>query len=323
MRVSAAAHGHASPRPAHVDDLRLAVIGAGLMGHSIAGVFASVGAKVRLFDSHAPSLRSAPARVAEQLARRGLDRAPAESIVLSGSLRDAVAEADLVIEAVPENLELKQGLFAEIERLAPHAILATNSSVLRIGDIAARVSDRGRVLGTHWFNPPHLVPIVEVIQGHDSEFAYIAWVIDMLDQAGKTPVHVRRDVPGFIGNRLQHALWREAIHLIETGVCDAETVDLVARQSFGLRLPAMGPMENADYVGLDLVLAVHESLFPSLCRDTEPSPVLREMVARKHLGAKTGSGFSEWHAGRREEATARLDRHLLAELSWQGETENR
>ncbi len=320
MSAAAATPGRAARRPPHIADLRLAVIGAGLMGHSIAGVFASADANVRLFDQHEPTLRTAPARVAEQLARRGVDRGPADSIVLSDSVRDAVSDADLVIEAVPENLELKQELFAELGELAPGAVLATNSSVLRTSDIAARVRDRGRVLGTHWFNPPHLVPIVEVIQADDTEFAYVAWVIDMLEQAGKTPVHVRKDVPGFIGNRLQHALWREAIHLVETGVCDAETVDLVARGSFGLRLPAMGPLENADYVGLDLVLAVHENVFPSLCRDTEPSPMLRELVARKHLGAKTGAGFSEWPAGRRDDATARLDRHLVAELSMPTDT---
>jgi len=220
-----------------------------------------------------------------------------------------------VIEAVTENLALKQDLFHQVGEWAPHAVLATNSSVLRTTDVAARTTNPARVLGTHWFNPPHLVPIVEVISGEETAFEYVSWVMDLLVQAGKTPVHVRKDVPGFIGNRLQHALWRVAMHLVATGVCDAETVDLVARNSFGLRMAAIGPIENADYVGLDLTLAVHENVFPSLCHDESPSPLLQEHVRKGELGAKTGKGFTEWPAGRREEVAKRLDDHLLKELA--------
>jgi 3-hydroxybutyryl-CoA dehydrogenase len=267
-----------------------------------------------LYDTDPQTLQTAPRRIAEQLERRGLPTDSAERITLADDLNPAVDAADLVIEAAPENLELKQNLFHQVGQMAPAAVLATNSSVLRTADIAARTDHPERVLGTHWFNPPHLVPVVEVIQGEQTAFEYIDWVMILLRQAGKMPVHVRKDVPGFIGNRLQHALWREAMYLVTSGVCDAETVDLVARNSFGLRLAAMGPIENADYVGLDLVLAVHENVFPSLCRDQEPSPLLQELVERRQLGAKSGAGFTEWPPGRREEATQRLDSHLMRQL---------
>lgn len=301
-------------RRQRVGDLRVAVLGAGLMGHSIAGVFSLNGATVSLYDTERSALDSARARVSAQLQRRGLDVAAAQAIRLDDDLDAAVTAADLVIESIPERLELKQQVLRHVGQLLPNAVLATNSSVLRTSDIAALTPNPARVLGAHWFNPPHLVPIVEVVQGEETALEDIDWVMDILRQVGKLPVHVRKDVPGFIGSRLQQALWREAIHLVEAGVCDAETVDLVARNSFGLRLAAMGPLENADFVGLDLALAVHENIFPSLCRDTGPSPLLQQLVASGELGAKTGAGFMEWPAGSREAAAERLDRHLIRSL---------
>jgi 3-hydroxybutyryl-CoA dehydrogenase len=301
-------------RPAALDALTVAVLGGGLMGHSIAGVFVRHGAAVSVFEPARPVRETITRRVAEQLERQGIRPAPAESIVVGEDLEATVAGADLVIEAVTEDLLVKQDLFEQVGRWLPSAVLATNSSVLRPTDIAVRVDNPARVLGTHWFNPPHLVPVVEVVSGTHTAYEYVAWVMDLLAQAGKLPVHVRKDVPGFIGNRLQHALWREAMHLVAEGVCDAETVDLVARNSFGLRLSAIGPIENADYVGLDLVLAVHANLFPALCDDPDPSPLLRELVAKGELGAKSGKGFTEWPTGRREAVALRLDQHLLRAL---------
>lgn len=301
-------------KPQNIDQLTLAVLGAGLMGHSIAGVFAHAGAHVTLFDTNSEVLSSAPNRIMLQFERRGLGSDAAGRTRLCSDMKEAVSGADLVIEAVPEILELKQVIFARLDEWLPEAILATNSSVLRTSDIAARASRPERILGMHWFNPPHLIPVVEVVQGELTDPTYVARVMELLKQAGKLPVHVRKDIPGFIGNRLQHALWREAMHLIATEVCDAETVDIVTRNSFGMRLAAMGPIENADYVGLDLAIAVHENIFPSLCNDTIPSPILRRLVEEGHLGAKTGSGFGEWPAGRREEATKRLEAHLLKQI---------
>jgi 3-hydroxybutyryl-CoA dehydrogenase len=139
--------------------------------------------------------------------------------------------------------------------------------------------------------------------------------MELLARVGKLPVRVERDVPGFVGNRLQHALWREAIDLVATGVCDAETVDLVVRNTIGLRLAEMGPLENADYVGLDLTLAIHAGVLPSINRDPYPSPLLERLVSEGRLGAKSGQGFLAWPDGSREAAAARLSAHVSAELA--------
>ncbi|MBN9622573.1 MAG: 3-hydroxyacyl-CoA dehydrogenase family protein, partial [Actinobacteria bacterium] len=173
----------------------------------------------------------------------------------------------------------------------------------------------GRVVGTHWWNPPHLIPLVEVVEAEGTDPTVAARMIAILEGVGKVPVHVRRDVPGFIGNRLQHALWREALALIDAGVCDPRTIDVVVRNSFGLRLSVLGPVENADYAGLDLTEAVHAYLLPHLDRSTEPARGVRERVARGELGAKAGSGYLEWGRGDAEETRDRLAAHLVDILS--------
>jgi 3-hydroxybutyryl-CoA dehydrogenase len=296
--------------------LDVAVIGAGLMGHAIAASFVAHQSRVSIYDPDPGTRQSAPARVEAAVASIG-GEAEGELIVRD-ALADCVGSAQLVIEAAPEQLSLKQDLFAQLDALAPAAILATNTSVLRIGEVAARTTRPQRVIGTHWWNPPHLVPLVEVVQGEATADETVASVIGILSGIGKTPVHVRRDVPGFIGNRLQHAMWREAIALVEAGVCDAETVDAVVRNSFGLRLPAMGPLENADYVGLELTRAVHEYVFPHLSSSSIPSPLLDELIATGHTGAGAGQGFLEWPQGGREEARVRLERQIVEALGLEG-----
>lgn len=294
-----------------LDELDIAVVGAGLMGHGIAQVFAVQGARVRLHDPSAEALTSAPARVAANLRAIGQDPAAAERIALEADLGAAVAGADWVFEAAPEDLALKQELFARLDELAaPEAILATNTSVMPVTEISARAGRPERVLGTHWWNPPYLVPLVEVVEGERTSRAAIDRACDLLARAGKTPVHVRRDVPGFIGNRLQHALWRQAFELVEQGVCDAEAVDTVIKAGFGARLAVLGPMENADLVGLDLTLQIHDYVLPTLDPPSAPSPGLRQRVADGRLGMKTGAGFREWD----EEQAAAVRRRLLDHL---------
>lgn len=298
--------------PETIEGLTVVVVGAGLMGHSIAGVFADAGAKVTVYDASDEALRLVPERVRAQLAALGRDTDIADRIRLASSLEEAVTGAHLAIEAVPEVLELKQRLFSDLGALLPHAVLATNTSVFKIGDIARETVDPQRVVGTHWFNPPHLVPLVEVVHGETTATDTAQWIFDILSGAGKVPVHVRKDIPGFIGNRLQHAMWREAISLVEEGVCDAETVDLVARNSFGLRLAVMGPLENADYVGLDLVAAVHNYLFPTLNNADCVSPLVTTLIGEGNLGAKTGAGLLPWTPESRQAAADRLEQHLIA-----------
>jgi 3-hydroxybutyryl-CoA dehydrogenase len=290
---------------------KIAVIGAGLMGHGIAQVFAVKGHKVAIHDPSPEALAGVPERICANLRSLGLDESFVERISLHDTLKDAVKDADIVFEAAPENIALKQGIFEQMSAMT-HAgcILASNTSVIPIGEIAARAVNPGRILGTHWWNPPYLIPLVEVIQAPCTGTVYIEKCMDILQRAGKAAVHVKRDVPGFVGNRLQHALWREAISIVAAGICDAETVDLVVKNSFGMRLPVLGPLENADLVGLDLTLAIHNVILRHLEASPEPSPLLERYTAGQRLGMKTGRGFYEWTPESAQRVRNRLTRHL-------------
>lgn len=292
---------------------RIGIVGAGLMGHGIAQVFALAGHAVSIHDPVAASLATVRERIARNLADLGEDGAAVERVRPCDTLAAAVADADMVFEAVPEKLPLKQDIFAELERHAPRAaLLASNTSVIPIGRIGAKVTTRDRLLGTHWWNPPYLVPLVEVISAEGSSAGSVSTMIALLESVGKTPVHVRKDVPGFVGNRLQHALWREAIALVQEGVCDAATVDTVVKSSFGMRLPVLGPLENADLVGTDLTLDIHEQVLPHIDRTPGPLPYLKELVAAGRLGMKSGEGFMRWSAPEQAALRARVLAHLKA-----------
>ncbi len=289
----------------------IGVIGAGLMGHGIAQAFAVAGHRVDIQELDPGRRASIVDRVRRNLQELGQDIAAADRIRPCGTIEEAVARADVVIEAVPEDLDLKQRVFSAIEAAAPpHALLASNTSVIPITRIMEPLRNKARAMGTHWWNPPHLIPLVEVIQTAATSDAAIAAMSALLSSIGKLPVHVRKDVPGFIGNRLQHALWREAVALVQDGVCDAETLDTVVKASFGRRLAVLGPLENADLVGTDLTLAVHEHVLPDLDRTPGPLPLLRELVASGRLGMKAGAGFRSWTEEQRAEVHTRLALHL-------------
>jgi 3-hydroxybutyryl-CoA dehydrogenase len=290
---------------------RIAVIGAGLMGHGIAQVFALAGHDVTIYDAVAASLDSAKARILTNLEDLGDDPSAVERVRPTAELAAAVRDADYVVEAVLEDLALKQKLFVEIEQqVRPDTILASNTSVIPITRIMEGLADRSRALGTHWWNPPYLVPLVEVIGTQWTSLKAIDWTIALHKAAGKTPVHVKKDVPGFVGNRLQHALWREAIALVEHGICDAETVDAVIKASFGRRLAVLGPLENADLVGTDLTLAIHQTVLPDIEHRPAPSPYLEALVAKGRLGFKSGEGFRTWSAEAQAALRAKVLQHL-------------
>jgi len=290
---------------------RIAVIGAGLMGHGIAQVFALAGHDVRIHDSVMASLDTATSRILANLRDLGDDESAVQRVHPMLQLAAAVREADYVVEAVLEDLPLKQKLFAEIEKHAPsHAILASNTSVIPITKIMEGLRDRSRALGTHWWNPPYLVPLVEVIGTEWTAPAAIEWTIALHKAAGKMSVHVKKDVPGFVGNRLQHALWREAISLVEHGICDAETVDTVIKASFGRRLAVLGPLENADLVGTDLTLAIHRTVLPDIESSPAPSPYLGSLVAEGKLGFKSGEGFRKWSGEQQAALRTKVLQHL-------------
>ena len=290
---------------------RIAVIGAGLMGHGIAQVFALAGHDVAIYDSLEKTLATAKDRILANLKDLGDDPRAAERVTAVADLGQAVREADYVVEAVLEDLPLKQALFAEIERhVRPDTILASNTSVIPITDIMRGLKHRDRALGTHWWNPPFLVPLVEVIETQWTSPDTVAFTMKLHADAGKTPAHVKKEVPGFIGNRLQHALWREAMSLVEHEICDAETVDAVIKAAFGRRLAVLGPLENADMVGTDLTLAIHKTVLPAIDSRPGPSPYLEKLVAEGKLGFKSGEGFRKWTLAQQADLRAKVIEHL-------------
>ena len=290
---------------------RIAVVGAGLMGHGIAQVFALAGHDVTIYDSFEQMLATAKDRIRANLKDLGDDENAAERVTPVADLGKAVRDADYVVEAVLEDLPLKQKLFGEIEKhVRPDTILASNTSVIPITDIMQGLKRRERALGTHWWNPPFLVPLVEVIETQWTSPEAVAFTMKLHTDAGKTPAHVKKDVPGFIGNRLQHALWREAVSLVENGVCDAETVDSVIKAAFGRRLAVLGPLENADMVGTDLTLAIHKTVLPDIDSRRGPSPYLEKLVRDGKLGFKSGEGFRTWTPQQQAELRTKVLKHL-------------
>jgi 3-hydroxybutyryl-CoA dehydrogenase len=290
---------------------RIAVVGAGLMGHGIAQVFALAGHDVAITDSFNPNLETVKTRISDNLRDLGDDETAVDRVRPIADLAAAVGDADFVVEAISEDLPLKQKLFAEIENhVRPDTILASNTSVIPITAIMQGLRERARALGTHWWNPPYLVPLVEVIGTQWTSPQAIEWTMALHAAAGKQPAHVKKDVPGFIGNRLQHALWREAVSLVEHGICDAETVDTVIKAAFGRRLAVLGPLENADLVGTDLTLAIHKTVLPDIDSRPAPSPYLEALVAAGKLGFKSGEGFRKWSPEEQAALRAKVVQHL-------------
>ena len=285
------------------------------MGHGIALTLARAGQYVCITDPTEEARATVSSRISESLRTLGEtdDRIAKilKKIEISGTIASAVNQAEFVFEAAPEKLDIKQQIFAEIEEYAPEdCILASNTSVMPITKIMSNLRIKSRALGTHWWNPPHMIPLVEVVSTQWTDDAVADQMMALLDDAGKTPVRVRKDVPGFIGNRLQHALWREAISLVENDICDAEAVDTVIKSSFGRRLAVLGPLENADLVGTDLTLDIHENVLFDLEARSAPSPYLEKLVAEGRLGMKSGKGFRDWTEEEADQLRSRVARHL-------------
>ena len=296
----------------------VAIVGAGTMGNGIAQVCAQGGLDVRLIDPVAAALSKAEdnmVRNIQKLIDNGLLTASVtdvmERVIFSEDL-DAAAAVDLVIEAIPEKFQLKQQLFQKLEQLCkPQAILASNTSGIPITQIANTIQTSERVIGTHFYMPAHLIPLVEVIQTEHTSEPVIEETMNFLTRMGKTPVRVRKDIPGFIGNRLQHALAREAMSLLEQGVASAEDIDLVVKASLALRLVFTGPVEQRDFNGLDIHLSIAEYLYPDLENTTEPLEILKNKVAANELGIKTGKGFYDWQDKKIPDIQAKKNQELI------------
>jgi 3-hydroxybutyryl-CoA dehydrogenase len=289
----------------------LAVLGAGLMGHAIAYLFAKAGFRVRVFDTSAASLESLRERVGVLCSRCGVDRALLSLISAHDDLSAAVDGAVLVIEAVAEDPILKASLFQTLDRITPaDTILASNTSSIPIARLVQHVKNRHRVVGAHFWNPPHLVRLVEVVRAPDSDLASVLETVDILKSVGQHPVVINGDIAGLIGNRLQHALKREAIALVASGICDAETIDDVCKFGFGARLAVLGPLEQSDLVGLQLTKQIHDQLMPTLDVTPTTHPYLNKLVAAGELGMKTGKGFRTWTPESAEAVRERLANFL-------------
>jgi len=293
---------------------RISVIGAGLMGHGIAYIFARAGHRVRVYDPSLDALKSLPDRLLAIVNLLGEDREASAGVEALSDMKAALAEASFVFEAASENIELKQDLFAQFETLTkPTCVLASNTSAIPLKVIGARMADRSRLVGAHFWNPPHLVPLVEVSQLGPENLAAVEKVIKLLAEAGRHPVHVKRDIPGLIGNRLQHALKREAIALVADGICEAEVIDDVVKLGFGKRMSVLGPLEQSDLVGVGLTEAIHQVLLPDLDRTPHVQDYVVELVRRGKLGMDAGEGFRKWSPEEAARVRRRLSEFLASE----------
>lgn len=298
---------------------RVAVLGAGLMGSLIALVYARAGCEVAIYDIDEGALEQAMARAKQaldQLREGGLD-APEDSGALARiagkqSLEEAVAGAQIVVEAVVEDVATKVDLYKKVEALcAPAVLITSNTSGLQPSVLSRRMAHPERFMVTHFWSPPHLIPLVEVVPGPKTSRTALDIVFALLKRAGHRPVLVRREVAGFIGNRLQYALLREALALVQSGVATVEEVDDVVTSSFGRRLATVGPIMTADLGGLHTFAAISRQLFPDLTSGTKPLQLLTERVEQNQLGPSTGQGFYPWPPERLSAAIAERDGVLL------------
>lgn len=285
------------PLPAPVNT-RVLVVGGGIMGADVALVFARAGCRTVVVEPGPERRAALPAHVDAGLQQQGAQRWQGRMRTVASIEALAAADwqaIDLVVECVPEQLPVKQQLFAQLAALArPDALLTSNSSSFPISAIAAGLPGRNRMLGLHFFMPAHLVPLVEVVWSEASAPAAAESLAAFMRRCGSVPVQVRRDKPGFLANRLQHALAREAFALIDEGVATAEDVDAAVRLGFGFRFLAAGPVLQRDHAGIDTHCAAAATMYPSLAANTVPAVALSARVAAGTLGMKTGQGFFTW-----------------------------
>src|SRR6187551_3260609 len=253
----------------------MAVVGAGTMGAGIARIFADGEAEVRLNARRQESLDAARERAGE-------------AVQMTTDLEEALTGAELVVETIVEEVEPKRAVLARAEELAaPDAILTTNTSSLSVDEVGGELSRPERFAGLHFLNPPELVQVVEIVGGTRTAPATLETLRGWMEELGKAPVVVRLDVPGFVINRLQYALLREAYALVDAGVCSFEDVDRAVTAGLGARWAAIGPFQTMDLAGLDVHAAVAENLWPELATTSEPSSSITE--ARERGGIRDDS----------------------------------
>ncbi len=299
---------------------RIAVVGAGLMGHGIAQIFSLAGRQVVLTDANADALPKAKEGIAHilrlfveyALCTRSEADAALSRVSLEPRFEKAVADADYVVEAVFEDIGLKQKVFTELDRLCrPGVILTSNTSGLSSNGIARDTKRKSLCCVTHFWNPPHILPLVEVVRNDETSDETVATIVSLMKSANKAPVVVQKDIPGQVGNRLQYALFREAVALVEQGVCSPEDIDTVVKMSFGRRLTTIGPLETADINATSLFASISHYLFKELDTAQDTHEYLKNLVDKGRTGVKAGAGFHEWTPEKLDRTMARRDSELL------------
>ena len=299
---------------------KIAVIGAGVMGAGIAQAFCQSGFSVRLYSRQRSRLDSALDLIKSRqeelirnggITRRTADRALAR-VETTTSLRDAIQDADLVSENIAENLSAKKALYRQLGVLPETVILATNTSSLPLTALSSAVRHPERFVGMHWMNPAHVMPIVEIIRAPATSDATVQATSEITRRAGKSPILLNKDIPGFVVNRLQYALFREAFFLVQKGVIDPAGIDDAIKDGLGLRWVVSGPFEHMDLSGLKLVESVATSLFKQLDRASVSPPMLRALVDAGELGLKTGGGVLGLAQSHLERLSTRRDDNLIA-----------
>lgn len=300
--------------------LQITICGVGQMGTGLVTCFKRAGYRVLVWDQDPEKLSTLERRVSTLDSWLDQNIGPPSneggSFQSFEKLSFLDEEADVVIECIVEDLAEKVDLFRRFTRSRERgAIFLTTTSGLSITEMGLRSGCVHLLAGTHFWNPPYLMPLVEVIRGQNTPSKVIERTCQLAESIGKMPVRVNRDVPGFIGNRLIHALWREAIHIVEKGIATAEEVDLVAKLTLGLRLFAVGPLENIDLVGSDLVEKIHSYLLADLACNTGPSEYLKNSVKEGRLGVKSGQGFYDWRSRNAGDFIQERDLHIVRQLS--------
>lgn len=284
------------------DISKVAVVGTGVMGSGIAQVFAQQGFSVIVNDLNEDILQKAKKRIENNLylfhqegvLSKGDLKGALQNLTFSSQL-DEISGIDIVVEAIPEQIKLKQALFQKLDKMfSSEVILATNTSGISISLIASVTKRPDRVVGMHWWNPPYIIPVVEIIKGGKTKEEIVEAVRELVVRLKKKPVLVKKDIPGFLGNRMQYALMREAVHLLEEKVASAEDIDTMVKAGFGFKFPVIGPLETIDMAGMDIFYNVSQYLYKELDSSKQPQKLVEEKVRQKKLGMKTEEGFYDY-----------------------------
>ena len=303
----------------------ISVMGSGIMGHGIGQIFALGGYEVTLNDLNDELLNKAVLQIKKNLetfVEFGITTSEAAQKALSRirietDSRSAVKHADIVVEALPEVMDLKKRVFKDLDDACPpHALIASNTSGLSLTEMASEMKRhrQSQAVIAHWWNPPHIIPVVEIVRGRYTSDQTVDLIFRLLTAIGKKPVKLLKEAPGFLGNRMQFALYREALACLRDGIASAEDIDLAVRGSFGFRLPTIGPLEASDLGGLDTFLYISEYLFKEIDRSTEAPEILRQKVKAGKLGVKAGEGFYPYPGEKTQEKIKERDRQFLQRL---------